>query len=646
MVLCKPGDPDTAERTIMLTHLQAAHARVKLALVDDTHYVNKARVAMTKCLDVAAGGGDWADLLVKDIAQVREYLLLAIDMLKKSDQILLSALRLGEVNMCSSYVENLKAIMTEGHELLLKAWNNLVLAYHTATKAATVHAHFQGGGSISGLIKQAQASASNYMKATSELIQSAGNVTWGSIGGDAQKPAEHILSPRMVKLMAEQKMLPLLRGPKVKSSSFVSHSSTAAFICAQERELRWTPCFQDLCRNEIGSKQSGCMYGCFAVIAQNSQEDDDNFAPLRAKARAALRENGRLPPEQLHRALAAVSSAASFGDLNAVVTTALSSDSAVPVYQSESIGDAKELAKKALAQKYIEKVTCNKADILEKARGMIGKAETQEKLFKVLWAVLSCADPGKDFHLDHDSHGCLHFCTSHVDGVLGHSCESAVSSEVGENFLSSRKVWSRACVFACKERTSSSSFQTAWGEHGGKIQVSPKNEEKKYGGGLPNGDLTRQHIYAGDRWAICNETVCHGLVTLKRSGCMYGCRSMVLTGLASVKECDQYCDETVDQVLADPTNLGAEALGFDKNAEKTEDMKALWVVECKSKCKEAAQYYPPVPKNRHSYELPISKRSKLTKLEQDTVSHVSLHNGGDGVGEENGEGSSEIVYSI
>ena len=78
----------------------------------------------------------------------------------------------------------------------------------------------------------------------------------------------------------------------------------------------------------------------------------------------------------------------------------------------------------------------------------------------------------------------------------------------------------------------------------------------------------------------------------------------------------------------------------------TEDMKALWVVECKSKCKEAAQYYPPVPKNRHSYELPISKRSKLTKLEQDTVSHVSLHNGGDGVGEENGEGSSEIVYSI
>ena len=41
---------------------------------------------------------------------------------------------------------------------------------------------------------------------------------------------------------------------------------------------------------------------------------------------------------------------------------------------------------------------------------------------------------------------------------------------------------------------------------------------------------------------------------------------MVLTGLSSVKECDQYCDETVDQVLSEPINLGAEALAYNKNS--------------------------------------------------------------------------------
>ena len=33
-------------------------------------------------------------------------------------------------------------------------------------------------------------------------------------------------------------------------------------------------------------------------------------------------------------------------------------------------------------------------------------------------------------------------------------------------------------------------FQNAWGEHGGKIQMNPKPEKDTYGGGLPQGPLT------------------------------------------------------------------------------------------------------------------------------------------------------------
>ena len=104
-----------------------------------------------------------------------------------------------------------------------------------------------------------------------------------SVAGDGKKP------PVVDKLTPYDeedrgtKALPILKGPAIKQYSRTGFAATSAFVCAQERELRWTPCFQDLCRHEQGTRQSGCMYGCFAVIAQSSPEDDDKMSPFRAK---------------------------------------------------------------------------------------------------------------------------------------------------------------------------------------------------------------------------------------------------------------------------------------------------------------------------------------------------------------------------
>ena len=115
--------------------------------------------------------------------------------------------------------------------------------------------------------------------------------------------------------------------------------------------------------------------------------------------------------------------------------------------------------------------------------------------------------------------------------------------------------------------------------------MNPKPEKDLYGGGVPQGMLTMKHIQAGARWSVCNQTICAGKRTLTRSGCIYGCRVMVLTGLPEKSDCDQYCDEVVDQVLADVNNLGEEANRYDPKGVVVADREAMWVFECKKGCK-------------------------------------------------------------
>ena len=50
--------------------------------------------------------------------------------------------------------------------------------------------------------------------------------------------------------------------------------------------------------------------------------------------------------------------------------------------------------------------------------------------------LISCkADVRKGVIVTADGHGCVHFCTSHVDTVLAHSCENKVAKDVASNFL-------------------------------------------------------------------------------------------------------------------------------------------------------------------------------------------------------------------
>ena len=140
--------------------------------------------------------------------------------------------------------------------------------------------HFKSGGVIGEIIRKAQDSTALFDAGDGSLIDSAAKAVWGSVAGDGKKPpVVDKLTSRMMHNIAEQKALPILRGPPIKKYSRTGFAASSAFVCAKRR-MRWTPCFQDLCRHEVGTRQSGCMYGCFAVIAQASQEDDDKMTPF------------------------------------------------------------------------------------------------------------------------------------------------------------------------------------------------------------------------------------------------------------------------------------------------------------------------------------------------------------------------------
>ena len=55
---------------------------------------------------------------------------------------------------------------------------------------------------------------------------------------------------------------------------------------------------------------------------------------------------------------------------------------------------------------------------------------------------------------------------------------------------------------------------------------------------------------------------------------------MVLTGLPEKEDCNQYCDEVVDQVLADKDHLGAEANKFDPKSVVVADMRKMLCGSC------------------------------------------------------------------
>ena len=620
-VVCKEGQIPSAARTIAIGNLQAAHTRLKIALVDVMRYIREARDKLSAALNTCSGGGDWADKVVEQVKYVREYLYVAMQLIEKAHKILLEALQVAE-RSCKDDTLNLEIFLRRSHEALLKGWNNLREAYRGAMKGVSV-SHFKSGGVIGDIIKKAQDSTAILMQDTAGLIDDAAKAAWGSVAGDGKKPpVVDKLTPRMMKKIAEQKALPILKGPAIKQYSRTGFAATSAFVCAQERELRWTPCFQDLCRHEQGTRQSGCMYGCFAVIAQSSQEDDDKMSPFRAHVRRLLGKKRIFAMNPLHRAMAAIAASTTIPMLNGAMLTLVQGEGKgiEPIYGNSDLTAARTQAVSVLDTKNAVNVACNQRATIDTAIKAAKNARSHEDLFNIVSNVINCKadDMDKAVIVNVDSHGCVHFCTSHVDTVLAHSCENKVAKETANDFLNTRKGWSRACVLSCKQRTSSETFQNAWGEHGGKIQMNPKPEKDTYGGGLPQGPLTVKHIHAGARWNVCNQTVCGGKTTLSRSGCIYGCRVMVLTGLPEKEDCNQYCDEVVDQVLADKDHLGAEANKFDPKSVVVADREAVWVMQCKRGCKLAANYYPPNHEIRYMYERGLGK-NPIPPLDKDFI---------------------------
>ena len=143
-----------------------------------------------------------------------------------------------------------------------------------------------------------------------------------------------------------------------------------------------------------------------------------------------------------------------------------------PIYENDDLTAARTQAVSVLGTKNAVNVACNQRATIDTAIKAAKNARSQEDLFNIVSNVINCKadDMDKAVIVNVDSHGCVHFCTSHVDTVLAHSCENKVAKETANDFLNTRKGWSRACVLSCKQRTSSETFQNAWGEHGGKYR--------------------------------------------------------------------------------------------------------------------------------------------------------------------------------
>ena len=86
-------------------------------------------------------------------------------------------------------------------------------------------------------------------------------------------------------------------------------------------------------------------------------------------------------------------------------------------------------------------------------------------------------------------------------------------------------------------------------------------------------------------WKPCFDT-CDGVhghgKSIKRSGCIYGCRIVLVKSIPSSSDCNQYCDEVVDQVLKNVQLYGNESL--TKSEESKEQKQQQWSETCADSC--------------------------------------------------------------
>ena len=164
------------------------------------------------------------------------------------------------------------------------------------------------------------------------------------------------------------------------------------------------------------------------------------------------------------------------------------------------------------------------------------------------------------------------------------------------------KTWTKACTLCCSTVVPAKSV-AAYSKSG----AVTGTEEAVPCGGVCKArqaakDLSYLHAVAGEtekddacedlrKWHPCLrmcETSQKTDAGIDRSGCINGCREALLRGIPSVKDCAQYCDETVDQIFLKPDEYGYDIYKNGKNGTMPKDAngaKDQWVRTCVDSCK-------------------------------------------------------------
>jgi hypothetical protein len=490
-VTAAPTTPGySADEAILSIRVMAVRKRIHLALTEIYLRVKAAREEMLSAVQVGTGGGKWADGMLRAVTEARVDTNKAVALVEQANAIVT------QLNEATQDARTLTSGLLQVHDLVLQGWKWLAVAVldcEGGAKEARDEALHSGA-----LIRRAQTKASEHLLAASKHLKGAGDSCWGSLGDEASKekmasdraklladfsvPSDvRNVSDTVLHSIAEQKLLPFSAGA---GSMQGPDRDLRRVVRYQEREMSWTPCFQDLCKALGAVERSGCMWGCLALVSVDHMGvGTDNFAG---------------------------------------------------------------------------------------------------------------------------------FCAAHARGVLTHTAEDDLVQLVGASNRKSmaeiESSWANACRHTCVKRKAS---PTGWGSHGGVLDgskpssITVEEEAAADGGGgggsggLAKADrnssaaLSQANLRAGDKWTECDGGVCAelGEISLSRSGCLNGCRAANLGGVQHSADCPMWCEETVDQVLADPETLGQEATrDLPADGAGTDDARAKWVSACHVGCKSILEH--------------------------------------------------------
>ena len=480
---------------------------------------------MLSAVRTATGGGDWADGLLASVAQARVRTNEAVNHVEAANE---RAAQLHIVSEAAGGRDSpslrLRATLLEVHGRVLQGWQALARALRAASTAADAASL---DAAQSGLqIRAAQRSAEHALRDAAARLQDAAAKCWADTTTkppphqndedagsdvDTKEPspaAAAALSPRALQSLAEQRLLPFAGSIEVLStfSPAEVQADREPLVRRQEREVAWTPCFQDLCKALPAVGRSGCLFGCLATITDKAvvagactQFCSDNVA-------IALQFTGD-------------------AELRAAV-----------------VGGAS-------------------------AGGQDGSGYTRSHWTRTCRA--TCRQRVSDPFTWGAHNG-------HLPGPAG---GDAAQEDEGATGATGSGGILRAGAFAGTGAATGPMSSTGGGSGGGNGMATEAAA------------LGKARLFAGDRWAECNDGVCgrDWSSGLSRSGCLNGCRAAVLGGVDSVRHCAQWCAETVDEVLGDPQHLGAEATR-DLAATDVEDARAEWISICHVGCDAASKH--------------------------------------------------------